>query len=210
MTPREMLRQAKIDHYLRHAEECYHMARYTAARRYLDLVFALDAHHSAGSALRRAVVQEFDAMVGRGAPGEARVPLQSADGRYRELVLVVDQHEAVLASSAAALRHHGSRFLGAATYEEAVEVLALVLPDIVVSEVNFEAGARGFDLFLWMRTNPALVNTPFLFHATRLDKDVLIAGKRFGVDDFLLKPVDGDVLAATIARALLRRRAAAS
>jgi DNA-binding response OmpR family regulator len=82
-----------------------------------------------------------------------------------------------------------------------------VVPDVMVSEVNFDTGARGFDLFLWMRTNPALVNVPFLFHATRIDRDVMIAGRRFGVDDFLVKPIDGELLAAAATTVLHRRRA---
>jgi PleD family two-component response regulator len=76
----------------------------------------------------------------------------------------------------------------------------------VVSEVNFEAGPRGFDLFLWMRSTPSFKDIPFLFHATRIDRDILIAGKRFGVDDFIVKPADGEVIAAAVAQTLLRRK----
>jgi DNA-binding response OmpR family regulator len=121
---------------------------------------------------------------------------------------MVDQDEQVLLRFTGSLRKHGYRFIGAGSYEEALEVLPLKHPDIVVSEVNFEQGALGFDLFLWMRTHAPFVETPFLFHATRIDRDVLIAGKRFGVDDLIVKPADEDVIAAAVAQSLLRRRQA--
>lgn len=124
------------------------------------------------------------------------------------LMVVVDQDEQLLSQLAATLPRFGYWFAGAASFEEAIELLSLISPDIVVSEVNFGSGAKGCDLFSWMRTNPALAETPFMFQATRLATDVLLAGKRFGVDDFLLKPVDGAVLAASAAHVLHRRRSA--
>ncbi len=206
MTTRELLRQAKIDHYFRHAEECYRMARYTAARRYLDTLFTLDPDHGGASTLCDAITGEFRSMMhgengerGNGSPGPR-------EGKERTVLLLVDQDEQLLCSFSPALRRHGYRTVGAASYDEAVEALGHCSPGIVVSEINFDTGARGFDLFLWMRTNTSFVNTPFLFHATRLDREVLIAGKRFGVDDFLLKPTDGDVLAAAVARAIGKRK----
>jgi DNA-binding response OmpR family regulator len=96
--------------------------------------------------------------------------------------------------------------IGAGSYEEAVEALGTVQPDIILSEVNFAQGSRGFDLYLWLRTNSAFMDTPFMFLAARVDRDTLIAGKRFGVDDFILKPVDREVVTASIVNCLSRRR----
>ena len=123
-----------------------------------------------------------------------------------KLAVVVDQDERLLAHLATEMPRHGYRLAGAASFEEATEILSLVSPDIVVSEVNFDVGSRGFDLFLWLRTHNVLAQTPFIFQATRIDSDVLLAGKRFGVDDFLLKPVDGAVLAASATHAIHQRR----
>ena len=112
----------------------------------------------------------------------------------------VDQDERVLTGLGTTLRRHGFRSMGAASYDEATEVLVGHVADVVVSEVNFEAGPRGFDLFLWMRSNPSYREIPFLFHAVHIDRDILIAGKRFGVDDFIVKPADGEVIAAAVAQ----------
>ena len=76
-----------------------------------------------------------------------------------------------------------------------METLPLVRPDLLISEVNFATGSKGFDLFLWLKTSGQHKETAFIFLAARLDRETLIAGKRFGVDDFLLKPVDAEVVA---------------
>ncbi len=217
MTPHEQFRQAKIEHYLERAEDLRRMARFPAARRAVDLALALDPGNPPCLVIREEIDRILDenGQSGNGngsVSGDENYPVDNGNGRHGgvlkrgELVLMVDQDERVLLKMASSLRSHGYRFLGAGSYEEALEILLRKHPDIVVSEVNFEQGALGFDLFLWMRTNAPFVETPFLFHATRIDRDVLIAGKRFGVDDFIIKPADDDVIAAAVAQSLLRRR----
>ncbi len=219
MTPHEQFRQAKIEHFLERAEDLRRMARFPAARRAVDLALALDPGNPPCLVIREEIDQVLTDVrqPGNGTgsiSGQGDYPLDSGNGSHGgvlkrgDLVLMVDQDEQVLLKMAGSLRSHGHRFLGAGSYDEALEILPLKHPDIVVSEVNFEQGALGFDLFLWMRTNAPFVDTPFLFHATRIDRDILVAGKRFGVDDFIIKPADDEVIAAAVAHSLLRRRQA--
>ncbi|HCV42607.1 MAG TPA: hypothetical protein DGH68_03915 [Bacteroidetes bacterium] len=77
---------------------------------------------------------------------------------------------------------------------------------MVVSEVNFENGSLGYDLYLWIRTNIGTERLPFLFLATRIDRDTLIAGKRLGVSDFILKPLDEDLVVASVLNCLARKK----
>jgi DNA-binding response OmpR family regulator len=121
-------------------------------------------------------------------------------------VLVVDQDERLLLELAVSLSRSGFQVVGAGTYDEAIEALGTMKPDIVISEVNFENGPKGFDLYLQLRTNSAFMDTPFMFLATRVDRDTLIAGKRFGVDDFVVKPADSEVITASIINCLARRK----
>ena len=206
MTPRETYHQAKIDHFVRRTSEFIRMGRYSQARKAVDLVLAMDPSNGDGQALRSQIEMTLEELTHRHNGKGNGNGHGNGHTRRDELVLCVDQDERVLTGLGTTLRRHGYRCMGAASYDEATEVLAALVPDVVVSEVNFEAGPRGFDLFLWMRSNPSYKEIPFLFHATRLDREILIAGKRFGVDDFIAKPADGEVIAAAVAQTLQRRK----
>jgi CheY-like chemotaxis protein len=222
MTPRESYQQARIEHYIRKATEFIRMGRYPVARKTVDSVLALDPENAEGVALRSQIDAILAGFMDRHNGNEKRkneIDVDSGEGNVQsitsrrsgrrmrsELVLCVDQDERVLTSLGATLDSHGYWWLGAASYEEATGLLTGILPDVVISEVNFETGPRGFDLFFWLRSNPVVKDIPFVFLATRIDQDTLIAGKRFGVDDFIAKPADGDVIAAAVAQVLHRRR----
>ncbi len=209
LNPAEGFRRAKIEHYLERAQEYYQMARLTAVRKVLEQVYTIEANNVEAKALGDLVEESLGQMLHRG-NGNVKPATEGEQGVRRphrsELVLVVDQDERLLASLIQSLKQYGFQAVGAGSYDEAVETLAIIRPDVVISEVNFENGPRGFDLYLWLKTNAGQYNIPFLFLAARIDKDMLIAGKRFGVDDLILKPVDNDVVTASIINCLARRR----
>ncbi|MEW6510301.1 MAG: response regulator [Bacteroidota bacterium] len=210
ISPAEAYRRAKADHYYQHAQECFDMGRYLAAMKSLDSVFTLEKDHLEARELRKSIAGMLQAMALRSRNGHAASKGEGAPQarpRRSELVMVVDQDERLLSSLTATLRRYGFLAISASSYEEAVESYGTAKPDVVISEVNFEAGPRGFDLYLWLKTNAGKENLPFLFLATRIDRDTLIAGKRFGVDDLILKPVDDDVVIASVINCLSRRKA---
>lgn len=210
LTPAEAFRRAKVDHFLQNARDYVEMGRYLAARKALDMVFSLDRGNKDGEELRVTLHESMSRMLNRSKNGGAAPKgedLPAGKMRRLELVMVVDQDERLLASLTSTLRRYGFMAIGASSYEEAVETYAEARPDVVISEVNFETGPRGFDLYLWVKTNVPQQNHPFLFLATRIDRDTLIAGKRFGVDDLIMKPVDDDVVIASVINCLSRRKA---
>jgi PleD family two-component response regulator len=206
LDPRESFRRAKIEHYTERAEEFVHMARFSEARRTIDRVITLDPGNEVVHALRKTIDERFRCMTERSNGNGQPTNGNGVKPRRRELVLIVDQDEKLLTSLTDTLSRSGFQVIGAGTYDEAVEALGTVKPDIILSEVNFAQGSRGFDLYLWLRTNSGFMETPFMFLAARVDRDTLIAGKRFGVDDFILKPVDSEVITASIVNCLSRRR----
>jgi PleD family two-component response regulator len=208
LPPRERFLRAKADHFLRKAEECIQMARFTAARHYIGRAEELNPENAGGKALQSIIDQHLFETQHRGNGVSNGSGTNGTKRRRSELVLLVDQDEQLLTGMGEALRKYGFQVLGAINYDEAVETMSLITPDVVVSEVNFENGPRGFDLFQWMKNNLTSRSIPFLFLASRIDRDTLIAGKRFGVDDFLQKPVDEGVVSASILNCLARRRPA--
>lgn len=212
LTPAEAFRRAKVDHFLQHARDYIDMGRYLAAMKALEMVFSLDRGNRDGEEIRAALEESMARMLNRSKNGSAATKVDEAHpGKMRrmELVMVVDQDERLLASLTSTLHRYGFMAIGASSYEEAVETYSRAKPDVVISEVNFETGPRGFDLYLWLKTNAPSLNHPFLFLATRIDRDTLIAGKRFGVDDLIMKPVDDDVVIASVINCLSRRKAQA-
>lgn len=206
LDPRESFRRAKIEHFTERAEEFVQMARFGEARRTLDRVITLDPGNEVVHVLRKTIEERFRCMTER-----SNGISSNGDGlktRRHDLVMIVDQDEHLLTCLTDTLTRSGFQVIGAGSYEEAVEALGTVKPDIILSEVNFAQGSRGFDLYLWLRTNSTFTDTPFMFLAARVDRDTLIAGKRFGVDDFILKPVDNEVVTASIVNCLNRRRVA--
>jgi len=211
LTPRERFLRAKVDHYFERAEECVRMARYTVAKKYVGKVLGLDPDNVACKELERLIDAQLLKIAHRGngsANGEEPGGSGQTRRRKSELVLVVDQDEQLLASLCGALHHYGFEVISAASYDEAIDTLSLIAPDVVISEVNFEAGPRGFDLYQWLKTHFNAKDIPFLFLAARIDRETLIAGKRFGVDDFILKPVDDEVITASVVNCLARRKSA--
>jgi PleD family two-component response regulator len=213
LVTRDAYRLAKAEHYLQRAEEYVQMARYGIARRTMETVISLDPDNQACKTLRQRIEQHIE-QIRRRANGMANPVSERENGSRRharsELVLVVDQDEQLLISLHESLRRDGFQTIGAGSFEEAVEVLSNVVPDIVISEVNFENGPRGFDLYSWVKTNGRMGSIPFVFLAAKFDRDLLIAGKRFGVDDFILKPVDNEVVTASVQNCLTRRKSSSS
>jgi PleD family two-component response regulator len=200
-------RQAKIEHYLQRTEDHLQMARYTTALRTLRTVYQLDSENSAARSLQKRITYYISSLMpGKSQDGGGRGKGFSVANKHRrnELVLLVDQDERVLTSLTSTLRKYGFRAVGASCYDEAIEAVSTYKPDLVVSEVNFENGSVGYDLYLWIRTTVETQEMPFLFLATRIDRDMLIAGKRLGVADFILKPLDDDLVIASILNCLAR------
>ena len=194
-------KEAKIEHFLHRAEDYLQMSRFTKAIETLKTLYSLDTESSAARSLQKRVEYYISSLLDGRHNGSS---LSGQKRRRDEIILIVDQDERVLTSLTATLRRHGFRSIGASNYAEAIEALTTYRPDIVVSEVNFETGSAGYDLYLWLRTNTGTEKVPFLFLATRIDRDTLIAGKLLGVSDFVLKPLDEDLVMASILNCIAR------
>lgn len=205
---RDRYRLAKIEHYLREAESCFQMARYSAAAQALKRVTEIEKNHPAALSLARRIEYQMSVLKNGNGDSSASngIALPVAPKEKRKTVLVVDQDERVLMNLSARLRKFGLKTVSALNVDEASDTISSITPDLVISEVNFANGPTGYDLFASIRSQSHTRNVPFLFLATRIDRETLIAGKRLGVDDFLFKPLDGEVVAASVMNCLSRSR----
>jgi two-component system chemotaxis response regulator CheY len=67
---------------------------------------------------------------------------------------------------------------------------------LVISEWSTEMAGR--ELFMEMRADPGLANTPFIMVTPESRKENVIAAKRAGVSSYILKPFNARTLQNTI------------
>ena len=115
-----------------------------------------------------------------------------------EIILCVEDEPDLLRDIVEELREAGYEAIGASNGQQALKQLRdhkvqLVLCDISMPGVDgFEVMKRGRELGL------VQADTPFVFLSAANNPRDIAMGKRLGADDYLVKPVDYDVLLATI------------
>jgi CheY-like chemotaxis protein len=130
---------------------------------------------------------------------EAKILWAKNTPHAKAAVMLVDDERTFLLSLAAKLRKHGYDVLTAENVELALESLQRSLPAIIVADLLFGEGKMtGLEFYQKVRENPRLKNLPFLLMSGISDEFVVRAGMRLGVDNFIQKPFDLELLLATI------------
>lgn len=92
----------------------------------------------------------------------------------------------------------GYNALGAADGREALTLLDARRPDLILCDISMPR-LDGFGFLETMRdTRPDLADVPLVFLTALGGRDHIINGKRAGADDYLVKPIDFDLMLATI------------
>ena len=122
-------------------------------------------------------------------------------------VLLLDDEVPFLTLIKGLLSEGGYYCFTATTGEEGLQLLDTMTPDIVICDINFtKPNMSGFAFYEKFRSIDKFLATPFIF-LSALDQDVLIrTGKKLGADDYLLKPIDTEMLLATVEGKLRRSR----
>lgn len=95
----------------------------------------------------------------------------------------------------------GYRVLTATSANEALVHLQTTRPDLILCDVMLggDSTRDGYFIHQHIReSRPDLADTPFLFLTALGHRSAIIEAKREGIDDYLVKPVDYDMLLATI------------
>ena len=91
--------------------------------------------------------------------------------------------------------------------EDGLKLLETITPDIIVCDINFiKPHMSGFAFYEKFRSIEKFVDIPFIF-VSGLDQHIVVrTGKQMGADDYLTKPIDEELLVATIEGKLKRYR----
>jgi DNA-binding response OmpR family regulator/DNA-binding CsgD family transcriptional regulator len=89
----------------------------------------------------------------------------------------------------------------AGTGQEALDLLTTQHYDLVLCDITMP-GMSGIDLLRAVRQQSRLADLPFIFLTALAGRQDIIAGKQAGVDDYLTKPIDFDLMLITISARL--------
>ncbi len=96
------------------------------------------------------------------------------------------------------LSEAGYRTVEAADGEEALAQIAACRPDLILCDITMPR-LDGYGVLARVRRDhPDLARTPFVFLTVFADPADMVEGKRAGADDYLVKPIDFDLLLATV------------
>lgn len=122
-------------------------------------------------------------------------------------LLVADDDLLLLQTLDQMLCDNGYQVIAVQDVESAIEKLQTETVDLILSDIKFEKGDMdGFKFFKAVQLQPELRTIPFIFMSCLEDGVIVRSGVQLGVDDYLTKPVDPDLLFAVIEGKLKRYR----
>ena len=122
-----------------------------------------------------------------------------------EKILIVDDNPHVLKLLSISLQKAGYEVQTAENGDQGIELVNKFKPDLVISDVMMPQ-TDGIE-FCWMvRENSEIPMVPFIFLTSLNDQDMEIRGFRAGADEYLIKPVDRNVLLEKVETLLKRAK----
>ncbi|RCK77661.1 MAG: Two-component response regulator [Ignavibacteriae bacterium] len=123
------------------------------------------------------------------------------------VILVVDDDEALLTILSNELRQHNYKILTATNIQDALNILQKNSVDLILSDIKFPDNQMdGFSFFTIVQKNPVLNRIPFVLMSALGDGGIIRSGKQLGVDDYLTKPLDMDMLISVLEGKIKRFR----
>ena len=123
------------------------------------------------------------------------------------VILCLDDDRNFLLLIERLLEKNGYLCLNTISGEEALNLLENFSPDLVLCDIAFgQKNMNGFVFYEKFREIDKFSSVPFIFISALNQKELIRTGKKIGVDDYLTKPVENDVLLATIEGRIRRTR----
>ncbi len=120
-----------------------------------------------------------------------------------ETILIVEDNQILLDGLKDLLEQEDYQVLCAGHGLEGLEQMQSHVPDLILSDITMPE-MDGYEFFEVVRSKPEWVTIPFIFITARREREQLLAGKKLGVEDYLLKPISPEELLTTIRSRLSR------
>lgn len=120
-----------------------------------------------------------------------------------EVILVVEDNDVLRLGLQALLQSDGFEVYTAIHGVDALEKINHAKPNLILSDIAMPE-MDGYAFFDAVRKRPDCVSIPFIFLTARRGREDVFAGKRLGVEDYLVKPVTRQELLTTVRSRLAR------
>jgi CheY-like chemotaxis protein len=128
--------------------------------------------------------------------------------RNKGRILVADDDKLLLATVGDMLTDAGYGVVTAPDIDTALTELRAAPFDLILSDIKFSDNEfEGFAFFKKVQGMPQYAGLPFIFMSALTDGVIVRSGVQLGVDDYLTKPVEPELLTAVIEGKLKRYRA---
>lgn len=123
-------------------------------------------------------------------------------------ILCVEDEPTIRSDIAEELREQGYRVLEAGDGEQALQIVSGMTPDLVLCDIHMPR-MDGRELLRRLRAmGGSIANLPFIFLTAYGEKRDIITARALGVDDYMVKPVDFDLLLSMVHSRLASRERA--
>lgn len=126
---------------------------------------------------------------------------KSGDNQRQKTIMVVDDYTLVRETTRQSLETFGYRVIEAVDGEEAVELARLEMPDLILMDLSMP-NLDGFAAIHRMRRLSGLRDVPIIAFSAHTAEEIRADALAAGCRDFIPKPVDLEVLRATVERHL--------
>lgn len=127
-------------------------------------------------------------------------------GQISGIVLVVDDDISLVRAIKERLIIDGYKVVEASSFDEATSYLKQKLPiDLMIIDIIMP-GESGFELCHWIKHEKYYEDTPIIFLTAETSLDIKLRGFDIGADDYVIKPISLDEIAAKVRATINRTR----
>jgi CheY-like chemotaxis protein len=125
----------------------------------------------------------------------------------KETILIVEDNESILFNLKLSLEMNDYNVITALNGIEALKILReiKIIPDLILSDIMMPE-MNGYDFFETISTDQKLNHIPFIFVSAKSSPNDIKLGKLLGVDDYITKPIDEEVMLAVIGKKIKKTK----
>jgi len=111
----------------------------------------------------------------------------------KDRILIVDDDRQYIAQLAELLEDEGLEVGFATNGSDALKMVQAVLYDIIILDINMPR-MSGLDVLKELKESKSTKMVPVLMSTGESDKETVVTAIKLGADDYIVKPIDSNVL----------------